>query len=82
MASLSDLLDASKGAEKFCFNIFNVQDNPTANQVIEALGGGEGSSITPVWEWGKGTWKKGGKMRYDEDKAGQKLSELGWSGAS
>jgi hypothetical protein len=79
--SLPDLLNGLKSYNKFSFRRHVAMDNSTVSEVIAALGGGEKTSVTQVWEWGDGMWKKGSKMKYGADKAGLRLSELGWSDA-
>ena len=79
--SLDDLLSTSKPSDKLHFNVFKAQDNGTVTELIEALGGNEGSSLTQVWELGGGYWMKGTTMDHGSEKGKQKLAELGWTGA-
>lgn len=67
--------------KRFAFRIYTAQDNSTVAELITALGGEDKGSVTQVWEWGEGRWKKGSRMRKDEEKAGRRLRELGWGEA-
>ena len=79
--NLKDLTDVRKEPKKFGFRIYTAQDNSTVTELIEALGGGDGASVTQMWEWGNGWWKEGSRMEKGGEKAGRRLSELGWSEA-
>lgn len=79
--SLDRLVDTDKKSKPVSFRIFRIQDNSSIAELITAMGGEDKASVTQVWEWGEGRWKKGSKMTMGGEKADRRLSELGWSEA-
>jgi hypothetical protein len=79
--SLNALTNVCETPTAFRFKIYTAQDNATVTELITALKGGEGSSVTQMWEWGEGHWKKGSTIVKGSEKAGARLTDLGWSGA-